>query len=65
MARLRRGTDQVAIPVELITSAKNSEDRNAPVITDIAALEKAIEETLAMLERVSAYVERVLVCSGH
>lgn len=49
--------------VELIASAKNTEDRKAPVITDIAALEKAIEEVLAMLERVSAYVERVLVCT--
>lgn len=47
--------------VELITSAKDNEDRKAPVITDIAALEKAVEDVLGMLERVSGYVERVLV----
>ncbi|TGZ83432.1 Mov34-domain-containing protein, partial [Ascodesmis nigricans] len=46
--------------LELITSAKNNEDRKTPVITDIAALEKAVEDLIGMLDRVSAYVERVL-----
>ena len=46
--------------LELISSAKNSEDRTTNVITDIEALENAIVEVLGMLERVSKYVESVI-----
>ncbi|KAL7273693.1 hypothetical protein RUND412_003435 [Rhizina undulata] len=46
--------------LELISSAKNAEDRNAPVITDIHALEKAIEQVIGMLDRVSNYVNQVI-----
>lgn len=48
--------------MELISSAKNKEDRNVPMMTDIGALEKAIEDVLGMLDRVSDYVTRVIVC---
>lgn len=46
--------------LELVSGAKNKEDRTATVLTDIEALERAIEEVLAMLERVSKYVESVI-----
>ncbi|KAI9796070.1 MAG: hypothetical protein M1825_000876 [Sarcosagium campestre] len=46
--------------LELISSAKDKEDRTVPALTDIEALEHAIEEVLAMLERVSDYVSAVL-----
>ena len=48
--------------MELISSAKNNEDRNVPIMTDIGALEKAIEDVLGMLDRVSDYVSKVIVC---
>ena len=47
--------------VELIAGAKNNEDRTVPVMTDIGALEKAVEDVLGMLDRVSGYVDRVIV----
>jgi translation initiation factor 3 subunit F len=50
--------------VELIAGAKNTESRTAPVMTDIGALEKAVEDVLGMLERVSTYVNSVLVRFG-
>jgi translation initiation factor 3 subunit F len=46
--------------LELITGAKDSESRAAPVVTDIEGLERAIEYTLDLLERVSEYVSSVL-----
>lgn len=46
--------------LELISGAKDNKDRTAAVLTDIEALERAIEEVLGMLERVSKYVEAVI-----
>ncbi len=46
--------------LELISGAKDNNGRTANVLTDIDALERAIEEVLAMLERVSKYVEAVI-----
>lgn len=46
--------------LELISGAKNTEDRKSNVLTDIESLERAIEEVLSMLERVSRYVESVI-----
>lgn len=46
--------------LELISGAKDNQDRTAAVLTDIESLERAIEEVLGMLERVSKYVESVL-----
>ncbi|KAL9121009.1 MAG: hypothetical protein Q9187_002435 [Circinaria calcarea] len=46
--------------LELISGAKDSEDRTSNVLTDIESLERAIEEVLGMLERVSKYVEAVI-----
>jgi translation initiation factor 3 subunit F len=46
--------------LELISSAKNREDRSAGVVTDIETLERAIEETLGLLDRVSDYVSAVI-----
>ena len=46
--------------LELIASAKNREDRSASVFTDIEALERAIEEILGLLDRVSEYVSAVI-----
>lgn len=46
--------------LELISGAKDAQDRTANVLTDIESLERAIEEVLGMLERVSKYVEAVI-----
>jgi translation initiation factor 3 subunit F len=46
--------------LELISGAKDSEGRAAPVVGDIEGLERAIEHTLDLLERVSEYVSSVL-----
>ncbi|KAI9867273.1 MAG: hypothetical protein M1813_009551 [Trichoglossum hirsutum] len=46
--------------LELISGAKDREDRTAGVVTDIEALERAIEEVLGLLDRVSNYVNSVL-----
>lgn len=46
--------------LELISGAKDNQDRTANVLTDIESLERAIEEVLGMLERVSKYVEAVI-----
>lgn len=48
--------------LELIAGAKEREDRTVGVMTDIHALERAIEDVLGMLDRVSNYVNRVIVC---
>lgn len=47
--------------VELIFGAKDAREGNEPGMSDISALEKAIEEVLSMLERVSTYVSSVIV----
>lgn len=46
--------------LELISGAKDTPDRTANVLTDIESLERAIEEVLGMLDRVSKYVEAVI-----
>ena len=46
--------------LELISGAKDNKNRTANVLTDIESLERAIEEVLSMLERVSKYVEAVI-----
>ena len=46
--------------LEVISSAKDSEERSANVLTDIETLERSIEEVLGMLDRVSKYVEAVI-----
>lgn len=46
--------------LEMISSAMDREDRTTGVMTDIEALERAIEEVLAMLDRVARYVESVI-----
>lgn len=46
--------------LELISGAKDNKDRTANVMTDIESLERAIEEVLSMLDRVSKYVEAVI-----
>ncbi|MCJ1475298.1 hypothetical protein MMC13_003960 [Lambiella insularis] len=46
--------------LELISGAKDREERSTGVLTDIESLERAIEEVLGMLERVSKYVEAVI-----
>jgi translation initiation factor 3 subunit F len=48
--------------VELIAGAENNENRTAAIMTDIGALERAITDVLGMLDRVSDYVARVIVC---
>jgi len=46
--------------LDLISAAKDREDRSVGVITDIESLERAIEHVLEMLERVSNYVGSIL-----
>jgi translation initiation factor 3 subunit F len=46
--------------LELIASAREREDRSQLLQTDIETLERAIEQVLEMLERVSNYVSNVL-----
>ena len=46
--------------LELIASAKDREDRTMHMITDIEALEAAVEQVIDMLDRVSTYVGNVL-----
>ncbi|KAF2728875.1 eukaryotic translation initiation factor 3 subunit F [Polyplosphaeria fusca] len=46
--------------LELISSAKDREDRTQAVYTDLESLERAIQHVLDMLERVSTYVNNVL-----
>ena len=46
--------------LELITSAKNNEERSVGVLSDIETLENSLVEVLEMLRRVSEYVESVI-----
>lgn len=46
--------------LELISGAKDSESRAAPVVSDIEGLERAVDQALDLLERVAEYVNSVL-----
>lgn len=46
--------------LEAIANAKDVEGRSTSVTTDVEALERAIEEVLSMIDRVSRYVESVI-----
>ena len=46
--------------LESIANAKDAEDRSTSVTSDIESLERAIEEVLSMVDRVSRYVESVI-----
>ncbi|KAI9817668.1 MAG: hypothetical protein M1826_001514 [Phylliscum demangeonii] len=46
--------------LELISGAKDREDRTAAVVTDVQSLERAVGEVVDLLERVSEYVNSVL-----
>lgn len=46
--------------LETIANAKDSEARATNIFTDIEALERAIEDVLGMIDRVSRYVESVI-----
>lgn len=46
--------------LEAIAAARDSEERSTSLFTDIEALERAIEEVLGMIDRVSRYVESVI-----
>ncbi|KUJ15621.1 Mov34-domain-containing protein [Mollisia scopiformis] len=46
--------------LELISGAKDSENRAAPVVSDIEGLERAVDQSIDLLERVSEYVSSVL-----
>ncbi|PGH15806.1 eukaryotic translation initiation factor 3 subunit F [Helicocarpus griseus UAMH5409] len=46
--------------LEAIAAARDSETRTSNLFTDIEALEKAIEDVLGMIDRVSKYVESVI-----
>ncbi|KAK2733234.1 hypothetical protein FQN55_003694 [Onygenales sp. PD_40] len=46
--------------LEAIAAARDEESRTTGLFTDIEALEKAIEEILGMIDRVSKYVESVM-----
>lgn len=46
--------------LESIANAKDAEDRSTTVTSDIESLERALEEVLSMVDRVSRYVESVI-----
>jgi translation initiation factor 3 subunit F len=46
--------------VEALALAKDSETRTATVMTEIENLERALEDTVGMLDRVAKYVENVI-----
>ncbi|RMJ21168.1 hypothetical protein PHISP_07962 [Aspergillus sp. HF37] len=46
--------------LETIAAAKDTESRSTNIFTDVEALERAIEEVLGMIDRVSRYVESVM-----
>ncbi|RKF83222.1 Eukaryotic translation initiation factor 3 subunit F [Golovinomyces cichoracearum] len=55
-----RYSDAEKSGLELISKAKESDTRSAPVVSDIEGLESAIDYTLDLLERVSEYVSNVI-----
>ncbi|EXJ62563.1 eukaryotic translation initiation factor 3 subunit F [Cladophialophora yegresii CBS 114405] len=46
--------------LQAVETAKDSESRTATILTDIENLEKSLEDTLGMLDRVAKYVENVI-----
>lgn len=46
--------------VDSLEGAKDIENRTTGILTDIESLEKSIEDTIGMLDRVSKYVENVI-----
>ena len=46
--------------LEAVAAARDAEERATNLFTDIEALERAIEEVLGMIDRVSRYVESVI-----
>lgn len=50
--------------VDVLASAKTSPNRSAILLTDMDHLEQAIVKVQEMLERVTAYVDQVLVSFG-
>jgi len=46
--------------LEAVANAKDAENRTANIFTDIEALERAVEEVIGMIDRVSRYVESVI-----
>lgn len=46
--------------LDVLQSAKDAESRTTTVVTEIEALERSIEETISMLDRVAKYVENVI-----
>ncbi|KAJ9603493.1 hypothetical protein H2200_012271 [Cladophialophora chaetospira] len=46
--------------VEAVEYAKDTETRTATILTEIESLEKSLEDTLGMLDRVAKYVENVI-----
>lgn len=46
--------------LEAVANAKDAENRTTSIFTDIETLERAIEEVLGMIDRVSRYVESVI-----
>ena len=46
--------------LELISAAKDRDDRTVGTMTDIESLERAIQEVLGLIERVAEYVNSVL-----
>lgn len=55
-----KSTEPEKSGLELISGAKDSENRAAPVVSDIEGLERAINHTLDLLDKVSEYVGSVL-----
>lgn len=47
--------------VDMLASAKNSENRTASLLSDMDHLEIAVSKLQEMLERVSQYVDKVVV----
>lgn len=50
------------ITVDMLASAKSSENRTASLLSDMDHLEVAIVKLQEMLERISKYVDSVVVC---
>ncbi|KAL4796510.1 JAB1/Mov34/MPN/PAD-1 ubiquitin protease-domain-containing protein [Aspergillus venezuelensis] len=46
--------------LEAIAAARDADERSTTLFTDIEALERAVEEVLGMIDRVSRYVESVM-----
>ncbi|KAF4628078.1 hypothetical protein G7Y89_g10069 [Cudoniella acicularis] len=46
--------------LELISGAKDSDNRAAPIVSDIEGLERAVDQAIDLLDRVAEYVSSVL-----